>query len=333
MFWCEGQLPTDIMLGKPPGVTTTNTSGMEQKENQAAVGSASQIVGHMTGRPSKFCRVCLADANESSDMIAELRTKASSMVFRIAYCGTLRTSMLDAYQGTCDAFVQAIKEHNPTLREFGPTSAYNTERCEAFNSLVRCHNPSRDIGGRYGPNNERCSPAIRELFKTTEVLHFMNGYTPKTHTHGEFGHHGSSKSCLMCSYIVITRPADILLSNWFLGKPAALDVSITSPLNPLTLLEAGVLTKSAAQVTEARKHQANDPKCSELGWVCVPMVAESYGAWGDEASSIISSIASRLATSTCKSKSVVLNDIYGRLNVHLVRANATAILSRIIPLS
>ncbi|KAL5484030.1 hypothetical protein EMCRGX_G020457 [Ephydatia muelleri] len=130
-----------------------------------------------------------------------------------------------------------------------------------------------------------------------------------------------------------TRPADILLSNWFLGKPAALDVSITSPLNPLTLLEAGVLAKSAAQVTEARKHQANDPKCSELGWVCVPMVAESYGAWGDEASSIISSIASRLATSTCKSKSVVLNDIYGRLNFHLVRANATAILSRIIPLS
>ncbi|KAL5493840.1 hypothetical protein EMCRGX_G015072 [Ephydatia muelleri] len=130
-----------------------------------------------------------------------------------------------------------------------------------------------------------------------------------------------------------TRPADILLSNWFLGKPAALDVSITSPLNPLTLLEAGVLAKSAAPVTEARKHQANDPKCSELGWVSVPMVAESYGAWGDEASSIISSIASRLATSTCKSKSVVLNDIYGRLNVHLVRANATAILSRIIPLS
>ena len=100
-----------------------------------------------------------------------------------------------------------------------------------------------------------------------------------------------------------TRPADILLSNWFLGKPAALDVSITSPLNPLTLLEARILAKSAAQVTEARKHQANDPKCSGLGWVCVPMVAESYGAWGDEASSIISSIASKLATSTCKSKS------------------------------
>ncbi|KAL5479266.1 hypothetical protein EMCRGX_G022765 [Ephydatia muelleri] len=74
----------------------------------------------------------------------------------------------------------------------------------------------------------------------------------------------------------------------------------------------------AAQVTEARKHQANDPKCSELGWVCVPMVAESYGAWSEEASAIISSI----ATSMCKPKLVVLNDIYGSLNVHLVRANA-----------
>ena len=38
-----------------------------------------------------------------------------------------------------------------------------------------------------------------------------------------------------------TRPADILLSNWFLGKPAALDVSITSPLNPLTLFGSGSL--------------------------------------------------------------------------------------------
>ena len=34
---CSGVRATDIMLGKPPGVTTTNTSGMEQKENQAAV--------------------------------------------------------------------------------------------------------------------------------------------------------------------------------------------------------------------------------------------------------------------------------------------------------
>ena len=38
-------------------------------------------------------------------------------------------------------------------------------------------------------------------------------------------------------------------------------------------------TTAAAQATESRKHQANDPKCSDLGWVCVPMVVKTYGAW------------------------------------------------------
>ena len=126
-----------------------------------------------------------------------------------------------------------------------------------------------------------------------------------------------------------TRPADILLPNWFLGRTAALDVSITSPLNPVILLEVEVSATAAAQATESRKHHPNDPKCSDLGWVCVPMVVETYGAWGKEATAIISSVASRLATSMCRPKSIVLNEIYGRLNLHLVRANATTILSRI----
>ena len=28
---------------------------------------------------------------------------------------------------------------------------------------------------------------------------------------------------------------------------------------------------------------AIDAKCAELGWVCVPVVSETYGAWGTEA--------------------------------------------------
>ena len=81
--------------------------------------------------------------------------------------------------------------------------------------------------------------------------------------------------------------ADILLPN----KQHHLMSQSPSLLNPLILLEAEVLAKTAAQVAEARKHLANDPKCSELGWVGVLMVAESYGAWGGEASAIISYIA------------------------------------------
>ena len=75
----------------------------------------------------------------------------------------------------------------------------------------------------------------------------------------------------------------------------------------------------------------NDPKCNALGWYCVPLVTESYGAWGKEAMDSFKMLASRLAIISGKPKSVVLSDLYSRLNLHLVRANATAILSRWLP--
>ena len=68
-----------------------------------------------------------------------------------------------------------------------------------------------------------------------------------------------------------TRPADVLVPNWSLGKSAAFSHTVISPLNPSILSEAGVTAGSAAKVAECRKHDANDPKCSELGWKCTPL--------------------------------------------------------------
>ena len=127
-----------------------------------------------------------------------------------------------------------------------------------------------------------------------------------------------------------TRPANLLLINWTTGKTAAFDISVTSPLNTHTLMEAGVSAGSAALATEGRKHRANDAKCKELGWFCVLLAAETYGAWVNETVEAFSQMTSRLATLTCRPKLAVLRDIYGRLNLHLVRANATAILTRCI---
>ena len=62
----------------------------------------------------------------------------------------------------------------------------------------------------------------------------------------------------------LSRPADILVPNWMIGKP---DVTVVSPLNPITLIEAGARSESAAGQYKAdvRKHKANDLKCCELG--------------------------------------------------------------------
>ena len=40
---------------------------------------------------------------------------------------------------------------------------------------------------------------------------------------------------------------------------------------------------AAAKAAEVRKHTAKDQKCIELGWACVPLAVESYGAWGRKA--------------------------------------------------
>ncbi|KAL5479665.1 hypothetical protein EMCRGX_G023219 [Ephydatia muelleri] len=100
-----------------------------------------------------------------------------------------------------------------------------------------------------------------------------------------------------------TRPADILASNWLCGKPAAFDLTVVSPLNPTFISEAGRTAGSAAIAAELRKHSANDAKCSELGWTCIPLVAESYGTWGSEAVQAFSRLASYLATRTNSPKS------------------------------
>eukprot|EP00731_Ephydatia_muelleri_P017572 Em0010g670a len=128
-----------------------------------------------------------------------------------------------------------------------------------------------------------------------------------------------------------TRPADVLVLNWERGKHAALDITVTSPLIPSILTAASLSEGAAVEEAEVRKHRANDPKCSELGWVCIPLAVETYGNWGREAQSTFSRLASHLAIITSSHKSKVLTELYSRLNFTLVRAVARALLARCAP--
>ena len=46
-------------------------------------------------------------------------------------------------------------------------------------------------------------------------------------------------------------------------------MTVTSPLSVSILPEASLSVGAAALEAEVRKHRANDPKCSELEWVCI----------------------------------------------------------------
>ena len=125
-----------------------------------------------------------------------------------------------------------------------------------------------------------------------------------------------------------SRAADALVNNWIGGSSAAFDVTVKSPLTPVSLHESSITAGTAALLAEQRKHQANDPKCDTLGWKCIPLAVESYGNWGLEARQAFSHLASRLSFGIGHLKSKLLVDIYGKLNVTLVRCNARALLSR-----
>ena len=71
--------------------------------------------------------------------------------------------------------------------------------------------------------------------------------------------------------------ADVLIPNWSLGKPVALDLTVTLLINAEIISKASVTAGSAAYAAEQRKHIANDHKCNELGWVCVSLAVELYG--------------------------------------------------------
>ena len=121
-----------------------------------------------------------------------------------------------------------------------------------------------------------------------------------------------------------TRPADVLAANWMMGKAASFVFTVTS------LLTSSVTAGSAAFAAEERKHKANDSKCAELGWVCIPIAVETYGCWGTEAKWALSQLASCLAARQNCPKSAAITALYQRLSMTLVRANVRAILSRAI---
>ena len=132
----------------------------------------------------------------------------------------------------------------------------------------------------------------------------------------------------MCRDNNHSRSADVLVEGWERGQPAALDITVTSPLTPVSLKESSRFAGVAALSAETRKHAANDPKCQESGWMCIPLAVEAYGNWGKEAQHMFSRLATYLAIHLSCPKSRVLADIYGHLNICLVRAVARAILGR-----
>ena len=92
-----------------------------------------------------------------------------------------------------------------------------------------------------------------------------------------------------------TRPADVLIEGWDRGKPAAFDVTVTSPLCPAILRDSCRMSAAASTAAKTRKLLSNGPKCQELGWTCIPLAIEIFCNRGKEAHLTFSRLASHIA--------------------------------------
>ena len=68
-----------------------------------------------------------------------------------------------------------------------------------------------------------------------------------------------------------SRPADIFLPNWCRGQPAALDVTVISTMQPLTLAGAAAEPGFALKVAEARKLGSHNATAELLEYHSFPL--------------------------------------------------------------
>ena len=77
-----------------------------------------------------------------------------------------------------------------------------------------------------------------------------------------------------------SRPPDVYLPNWKRGQPTALDVTVISTLQQLTLEGAMTSQGHALSVGKERKMVAHAEACRAVGVTFIPLVVESLGGGG-----------------------------------------------------
>jgi hypothetical protein len=129
-----------------------------------------------------------------------------------------------------------------------------------------------------------------------------------------------------------TRPGDVFLPHWELGKPLAVDLAVTHPLQPNALLKAGMREPGSWATEYARIHKsAQAAQLAPRGVDFAPLVVETFGSWDPDAYALLHRFADQYATHQAVTPSVAVRTLFQRLSVTLMRVNVRMILARISP--
>ena len=118
-------------------------------------------------------------------------------------------------------------------------------------------------------------------------------------------------------------PADVYLPIWSRGRPAALDITVISTMQPLTLAGAASTQGHALRVAENRKMASHNDACRTVGVDFVPLAVESLGGWSTEANYTINRIGRLVGQRTGSSPAETTRHLFQRLSICLWKGNAT----------
>ena len=125
----------------------------------------------------------------------------------------------------------------------------------------------------------------------------------------------------------IARP-DVTIRRWSNGKDGAIDVTVTSPLCPSNVVEAAAEAGGALVKAYNRKMKDTAEACRHEGIAFLPFAMETLGGLHPGAVAIARQLAAALARCKGVEESVVTSQLFGRLSLTLMRANAVMISTR-----
>ena len=125
------------------------------------------------------------------------------------------------------------------------------------------------------------------------------------------------------------RPADVFLPHWAGGLDAALDVTITHPLQDATRAGAATTPGHAMTLAFNNKCRNTEELCREQGIKFIPIVAESLGGWHRVALEQFSKLGSALARHTGQEEGEKVGHLIKRVSILLQRGLSGMLLNRI----
>ena len=128
------------------------------------------------------------------------------------------------------------------------------------------------------------------------------------------------------------RPADIYLRGWAAGRDAALDVTVTNPLQQATIQGAATSPGHALRARFSSKMNSAAEQCQAQGISFLPLVFESLGGWDEHAVMELKKLSSALSRNSGEDENELWRKTTCRISIILMKGNA-ALLSGRFPIS